>query len=186
MRQQKENLERLKGKKLKDMRQNLGAKRNPTSGPSFEAPDVADSAYRGGMSADKAIEELQTLKDKPFFMCLGFVKPPPPLQRSQKYWDLYNRDDISPPTALPKGSPDVAQTALTAWPELRAYLDIPDEGPLSETKAKELIHGYYACVSYIDAQVGRSPENSRRSRTEKNTVVELWGDHGFKLGDYNA
>jgi iduronate 2-sulfatase len=82
----------------------------------------------------------------------------------------------------PKNAPDIA---FTNWNELRSYSDIPDVGPCDETKTRELIHGYYACVSYTDAQVGKLLAELDALNLRKDTIVILWGDHGWKLGEYS-
>lgn len=155
------------------------------AGPSHEAPDVADNAYPDGMIADKAIKELQGLKDKPFFMAVGFHKPHLPFNAPARYWDHYDRDAIKLPTITdwPKNMPDIA---ASNWNELRAYSDIPVYGNLEDEKARTLIHGYYACVSYVDAQVGRLLDELDRLKLRDKTIVILWSDHGWKLGEYSA
>ena len=154
-------------------------------GPAFEGPDVPDSAYPDGMTCDKAIEELRRLKDKPFFLAAGFLKPHLPFNAPKKYWDLYSPADLELParSEWPENMPKVAGSD---WGELRAYTGIPKQGPVDETTMRKLIHGYYACVSYMDAQVGRVLAELDRLGLRDNTVVILWGDHGWKLGDYGA
>ena len=104
----------------------------------------------------------------------GFLKPHLPFNAPKKYWDLYRRDDIDPADNpfRPKGAPDAA---LHNWGELRAYYGIPQKGPLSEEDARKLIHGYYACTSYTDAQVGKLLNELDRLSIRDNTVVILWG-----------
>ena len=124
-------------------------------GPAFEAADVPDNAYHDGKDAEAAIRALNRLKDSnnPFFLALGFHKPHLPFNAPKKYWDMYNRDEI--PLASnnfePKG---VTEYSLTSFGELRTYFGMPQEGPVSDDQARQLIHGYYACVSYMDAQLG--------------------------------
>ncbi len=151
-------------------------------GPSVECGDVADGDYPDGMTCAKAIEEMRRLKDKPFFLAAGFMKPHLPFNAPRRYWDLYDRSRLAlPDPSQPKGAPDIA---FTSWGELRAYTDIPAKGDLDEAKTRELIHGYYACVSYVDALVGRLTAELERLGLRENTVVILWGDHGWKLGEY--
>ncbi len=154
-------------------------------GPAFEGPDVPDNAYQDGMTADKAIEELRRLKDKPFFLAAGFLKPHLPFNAPKKYWDLYSPDDLELPSRSdwPEDAPKLAGSD---WGELRAYTGIPQKGPVDDTTMRMLIHGYYACVSYMDAQVGRVLAELARLGLRENTIVVLWGDHGWKLGDYGA
>ncbi|UCD51195.1 MAG: sulfatase [Phycisphaerales bacterium] len=154
-------------------------------GPAYECADVADSAYADGTTADKAISDLRRLKrmDKPFFLATGFVKPHLPFNAPKKYWDLYERDkiDLADNPYRPKDAPDAA---IHNWGELRAYHAIPKQGPLSEEMARTLIHGYYACTSYTDAQIGRVLNELDRLGLSDNTIVVLWGDHGWNLGEH--
>ena len=156
-----------------------------TRGPAFEAADVPDNAYFDGMIADKAIDDLGRLKDsgKPFFLATGFMKPHLPFNAPKKYWDMYNRDDIdlADNPFRPNGAPDVA---LHNWVELRRYYNIPTKGPLDDDTARSLVHGYYTCVSYMDAQVGRVLDELDRLGLRDNTIVVLWGDHGWQLGEH--
>lgn len=151
-------------------------------GPAAEAADVEDDAYRDGAVANQAIKALRQSKGKPFFMCVGFAKPHLPFSAPQRYWDLYRREQfVVPDRKLPQGSP---QLAFTPWGELRLYQGIPKRGPLSDEKSQELMHGYAACVSYADAQLGKVIAELDRLNLRENTIVVLWGDHGYKLGDY--
>ncbi|MBN1291452.1 MAG: sulfatase [Candidatus Latescibacteria bacterium] len=154
-------------------------------GPAYEIADVPDNAYPDGAIADKAIADLRRLKDmgKPFFLAAGFMKPHLPFNAPRKYWDLYRREniDLADNPFRPKGAPDAA---LHNWGELRNYIGIPQEGPLSDDLARTLIHGYYACVSYTDAQIGRVLAELDRLGLSDNTIVVLWGDHGWQLGEH--
>jgi iduronate 2-sulfatase len=107
---------------------------------------------------------------------LPFVAP-------KKYWDLYDREAMGLPENyfLPEGAPELA---LSTWGELRAYSDIPKEGPVSDEKAIELAHGYYASVSFVDAQIGRLLDALEEEGLAEDTVVVLWSDHGWKLGEH--
>ncbi len=165
--------------------QKLAEKSERRAGPPFEAADVPDNAYFDGMVADKGISDLRRLKkmDRPFFLALGFFKPHLPFNAPKKYWDLYKREeiDLADNPFRPKGAPDAA---LHNWGELRAYHGIPQKGPLSDDMARTLIHGYYACVSYTDAQIGRVLAELERLGLKDNTIVILWGDHGWNLGEH--
>ena len=154
-------------------------------GPAYEAPDVADSDYPDGMVADQAIRELRRLRDEPFFLAAGFFKPHLPFNAPRKYWDLYSPDALEIPSQSdwPRGAPEIARSN---WGELRNYVGIPADGPVSEELARALIHGYYACVSYMDAQVGRVLDELASLGLAERTAVVLWGDHGWKLNDYRA
>lgn len=168
-------------KALIDSLKEAGSKRN---GPAFECADVEDEAYKDGRVAKYAIETLQNIKDKNFVMFLGLSKPHLPFNAPKKYWDLYNSDELKVPTKeVPKG---MANLALTNWGELRRYHGIPQEGLLNDELSRELKHGYYACVSYIDAQIGKVMNTLDQLDLRKNTIVILMSDHGWKLGEYGA
>lgn len=153
-----------------------------TKGPAFESAEVLDQAYRDGAVANQAVRALRRSKDKPFFMCVGFAKPHLPFCAPKRYWDLYQREQFDvPDRSLPENAPPLA---FTKWGELRAYQGIPAEGPISDEQTRELMHGYAACVSYADAQVGKVLAELGRLQLRKDTIVVLWGDHGYKLGNY--
>jgi len=154
-------------------------------GPAFEAADVPDEGYHDGKDAAAAIKELGRLSrlDRPFFMGLGFHKPHLPFNSPKRYWDLYERDAIQ--LAENPFEPDgVTPYSLTNFGELRAYFGMPDDGPIPDGMARELKHAYYACVSYVDAQFGRVVAELRRLGLYDDTVIMLWGDHGWKLGEH--
>jgi iduronate 2-sulfatase len=154
-------------------------------GPAFESADVPDDAYHDGRDADAAIQALRDLKDDSFFLAVGFHKPHLPFSAPTKYWDLYDPEALPGPatTQAPDG---VTDYSLTNFGELRGYTNIPDDGPISEDLARTLKHGYCACVSYMDAQVGRVMAELKRLGLDKDTMVVLWGDHGWKLGDHGS
>lgn len=155
-------------------------------GPSTECADVADNAYADGMIADEAIRRLRAAKERrgePFFMGVGFLKPHLPFCAPKKYWDLYRAEAFPLPAIKnpPAGAPEFAPTT---WGELRAYTDIPPTGPLDDAMTRHLIHGYHAAVSFMDAQLGRVLDALDETGLAKNTIVVLWGDHGWHLGDH--
>jgi arylsulfatase A-like enzyme len=168
---------------LTDQSKALARKSKKGSGPAFEAADVADNAYPDGADTDHAIKELNRLKDKPFFLAMGFYKPHLPFNSPRKYWDMYKPEHIklADNPFIPKNAPTYA---TTNWGELRNYYGIPRKGPCSDELARQLIHGYYACVSYIDAQIGRLLDELDRLNLSDKTVIILWGDHGWKLGEH--
>ena len=149
-----------------------------------ERVDGPDDVYKDGKIADEAIKTLQQIKNRPFFLAVGFYKPHLPFNAPARYWDLYDPGRITAPSDPdpPKGVPTLA---LHDSKELRGYLDIPNYGPLSEEKIRELQHGYYACISYMDAQVGRLLDELDRLQLTDRTTVILWGDHGYHLGEYD-
>ncbi|QEG35951.1 sulfatase [Bythopirellula goksoeyrii] len=156
--------------------------KNYVRGPAYESVEVPDNTYTDGIVADRAIEEIRKQDDRPLFLAVGFRKPHLPFVAPKKYWDLYNREDISLPSKdQPKGSAD---WAFANWGELRNYHDMPKKGYVSDNQGKALIHGYRACVSYADAQLGRVLAELDRQGLREDTLIVLWGDHGWKLGDY--
>ena len=175
------SMERRKKEALKNGATALEAS-SASKGPAVEIAEVGDDVYQDGAVAVQAIESLRKNKDKPFFICVGFAKPHLPFAAPKKYWDLYEREDFSvPDRKMPEGSPELV---FTKWNELRAYQGVNKEGPLSDELTRELKHGYAACVSYADAQVGRVMAELDRLGLRENTIVVLWGDHGYKLGDH--
>jgi arylsulfatase A-like enzyme len=156
-------------------------------GPPFEAADVADDGYHDGKDALAAIQELRRLaKGKaPFFLALGFHKPHLPFNAPKRYWDLYQPANL-PPAANPFEPEGVTEFSLTNYGELRGYFGVPKAGDIPQDMARSLVHGYCACVSYMDAQVGKVLEEVRELGIWEDTVVMLWGDHGWKLGEHNS
>ncbi|MBI4902695.1 MAG: sulfatase [Acidobacteria bacterium] len=154
-------------------------------GPPVEAGEVADDFYKDGQVANLAVKTLAELskKTEPFFLAVGFAKPHLPFVSPNKYWDMYDpaRIQLAPNPYRPKGAPEYA---LTTSGELRNYVGMPATGPIPVETARRLKHGYYAAVSYMDAQVGKVLDQLDRLGLEKNTVIVLWGDHGWKLGEH--
>jgi iduronate 2-sulfatase len=154
-------------------------------GAAYEAADVPDNRYPDGALADEAVRRLHEAKERggPFFMAVGFVKPHLPFCAPKKYWDLYDRASFTVPSRRtpPEGAPAFAPTT---WGELRQYADVPDRGPVSDDMARTLIHGYHAATSFMDAQLGRVLDALEKEGLAENTIVLLWGDHGWHLGDH--
>lgn len=162
------------------------AKQNKGVGPAYEVGDgVGDHEYADGQLADKVISDLRRFKkmDKPFFLTAGFVKPHLPFNAPKKYWDMYDRDEIDM-ADNPFAPKDAPKAAIHTWGELRSYHGIPAKGRLDDELARTLVHGYYACVSYTDALVGRVLDELDRLGLRKDTIVVLWGDHGWNLREH--
>lgn len=153
--------------------------------PSTECKDIPDDAYEDGAVAVQGIKYLEKLSksDKPFFIALGFHKPHLPFAAPKKYWDMYDREKIKI-DQFQQHAENSPKYAYQSWGELRNYSDIPAKGDLPIDKQKEVIHGYWASVSYVDAQIGKVLEKLKELGLDKNTIVVLWGDHGFHLGDH--
>ncbi|MHC4672000.1 MAG: sulfatase [Planctomycetota bacterium] len=152
-------------------------------GPSWEDPDVPDNALHDGKIAGRAIEVLSSIKDKPFFLAVGFKKPHLPFVAPKKYFDLYP-ENIIRLADNPYPPKDVPPFALITWGELRTYSDIPKKGPLTDDKARELVRAYNAATSYTDAQIGRVINHLDNLGLRDKTVIVLWGDHGWQLGEH--
>jgi iduronate 2-sulfatase len=127
--------------------------------------------------------ERLSQKDEPFFLAVGFFKPHLPFIAPKKYWDLYDHEKIQLPDNyhVPKDAP---KESIHSSGELRAYAGVPAKGPVSDASARNLIHGYYACVSYTDALIGKLLAELDRLELADNTIVVLWGDHGWNLGEH--
>jgi arylsulfatase A-like enzyme len=168
------------------LKENIGImEANEGSGPAYEKADVDDNAYFDGQIADRCIQDLRRLKDmdKPFFLAAGFLKPHLPFNAPSEYWDMYDPERIKLPDNpfRPEHAPDAS---MHNFGELRAYTNIPGNGPLSDSLTKRLIHGYFACVSYTDSQIGKLLLELKVLELDKNTVVIIWGDHGWNLGEH--
>jgi choline-sulfatase len=154
-------------------------------GPSFEVSPKPDDQLPDGATAAEAVKRLHELKSKgkPFFLAVGFLKPHLPFVAPKRYWDLYDPNTIPLPAIdhLPKGAPDFVGHNNS---ELHAYPGVPKEDPIPADFAKKLRHGYYACISYTDAQIGRLLDALDREGLADSTIIVLWGDHGWQLGDH--
>ncbi len=157
-------------------------------GAVWESPEAADDAYADGRVANRAVERLRALKqktDQPFFLAVGFARPHLPFSVPKKYWDLYAPRRLPMPgyEKAPAGAP---RYAVKRDVEINQYAPIPssaEHDPFPDTLARKLIHGYYAGVSYVDAQIGKVLKELAAQGLDKNTVVVLWGDHGYFLGE---
>ncbi len=153
----------------------------------YEAGDVDDEGYTDGLNALEAIQQLRRLKggENPFFLALGFYKPHLPFNAPKKYWDLYDRDGI--PMAENNFIPENLSNpySINKSPEVTTHYPWPDgAGIVSPESARTLKHGYYASVSYVDALVGKVLDELDRLELTKNTIVVLWSDHGWHLGEH--
>ncbi len=166
--------------------QKLGQIRSLPRGAAWENLEVPDNAYADGRIADAGIEKLRQAKarpDEPVFLALGFVKPHLPFTAPKKYWDLHDPAafPLASRTTPPDGAPAYAGKTLG---ELNNYKPVPENPPLSDDLQRSLIHGYYASVSFMDAQLGRVLDELDRLELTQKTIIVLWGDHGWHLGDH--
>lgn len=164
------------------------------AGPISECIDTPDNAYIDGALAEAGVSQIKSLSisKNPFFLAVGFKKPHLPFIAPKKYWDLYNEKDIklAPNPSHPK---DLPLDAVDRFPfELGLYSDVINLAEKLKTEGKtdfpadfaqKLKHGYFACVSYIDAQIGKLLNALKETGQDKHTIVILWGDNGFHLGE---
>ncbi len=154
-------------------------------GPAYESADVPDHAYPDGYNTELAIatmNDMLTNEDKPFFLGLGFKLPHLDWVAPKKYWELYDPAQI--PMATHTDSPDGgAAMGLHASFELRTRHGIPKDGPIEGELARTLKHAYLASVSYVDAQIGKMLTALEEAGVRENTVIIVWSDHGWHLGD---
>jgi len=154
----------------------------------YECADVPDTAYVDGLTANLAIKKLGELKKRgePFFLGVGFFKPHLPFTSPKKYWDLYNEDEIStaPFAAIPENS---SKASLHGSGEFNQYKLGEEKASLnanvSDEYARKVRHAYFACVSFVDAQIGKVLDELEKQGLAENTIVVIWGDHGWHLGD---
>lgn len=156
--------------------------------PPYEAGQVGDDGYPDGLTAELAVQQLEKLgsKGQPFFLGVGFFKPHLPFTAPQQYWDLYNEEDI-PLTPSPGLPANTNKASLHESVEFNQY-KMGDEKaslqkPVSDAYARKLRHGYYASISYVDAQIGKVLTALHKKGLDKNTIIIVWGDHGYHLGD---
>ncbi len=164
----------------------IGSKKN---GPVYECADVPDDTYQDGATAELAVKTIRELanRDQPFFLAVGFSRPHLPFVAPEKYWDLYDQKaiELAPNPYLAKNSPEYAVN--TDDGEMRGYQGVPWKGQaIPDELARKLKHAYYACVSYVDACLGRVLAELDAQGVRDDTIVILWGDHGWKLGEHGC
>lgn len=149
-----------------------------------EKADVDDDAHLEGIFTNLAVDALESFRNNqtPFFLAVGYFRPHLPFVAPTRYWEMYDRKDFYP-IAQPDRPADAPEIAFHNNNELRGYNDIPDEGPIPVEKAMELRHGYYASISYVDAQIGRLMDKLEELGLRENTIIVFWSDHGFHLGE---
>jgi iduronate 2-sulfatase len=161
-------------------------KRGQEKAAATEAADVPDDAYIDGRVAELACRRLRELgrQSRPFFLAVGIRRPHLPFSAPKRYWDLYDAAKLTRVSHAkpPQGAPTIALHPST---ELRGYTDMPKQGEWTSEQIATLRHGYYAATSYADAQIGRVFEELRAQGLDKNTIVVVWSDHGFHLGEHD-
>ena len=182
---EKNNLDRAKTRKAMIAKYGAVAKFGLASGVAYESADVSDNTYSDGYNTELAIatmKEMAAKNDKPFFLGLGFNKPHLNWVSPKKYWDLYDREKIKLATQT-EGPENGATMGLHPSFELRVRSGIPKQGPIDKELAITLKHAYLACVSYVDAQIGKMIEALEKEGLRENTIIIVWSDHGWHLGD---
>jgi len=153
----------------------------------FERGPDDERLYPDALTADKTIEDLRQLAESktPFFLASGFIRPHLPFAVPERYWKMYDPQTLPfPPVNPPPGGVPEEQAMKGVSGELRAYLEIPPEGPFDEATARNIIHGYHASVSFIDTQVGRVLDEIERLGLQENTLVVVTADHGWNLAEH--
>ena len=150
----------------------------------YQNSSNAPSSMRDHDVATKAVAKLGDLKNQqPFFYGVGFVRPHLPFVAPDEYWDLYNVSDLVYPEMITEPVNGLSYS-YEGWNELRTYGGMPQSGPVTANQEQNLIHGYYACVSFVDDQVGRLMDALEAEGLASNTIVVVWGDHGYHLGNH--
>ena len=163
------------------------------TGPAWEAADVHDSLYYDGAQNELTKRTLTRLAkmDKPFYMGLGYFRPHLPFTAPKKYWDLYDATNI-PLAVNPKIPENAPIQSMNSMYELRHYdgfshINHPTKtANISLDTIRTLKHGYYASVSYVDALLGDLTKHMKDIGIYENTIIIVWGDHGWKLGEHNS
>jgi iduronate 2-sulfatase len=163
------------------------------TGPAWEAADVHDTLYYDGAQTELAKNALTRLSqsEKPFFMGLGYFRPHLPFAVPKKYWDMYDPTNmpLPPNPEIPEGAP---LHSMNSMYELRHYDGFNHIGHptssyrMSEDTIRTLRQGYYASVTYVDALIGDLIAHLKEIGIYENTIIVIWGDHGWKLGDHNS
>lgn len=168
--------------------QKLGQIQSLPRGAAFESPAAADEEYADGRVAAETIRRLQAAHARrskdgtPFFIAAGFVRPHLPFSAPKRYWKMFDPQTlpVPPVDTAPKGAPAVA---VKRGGEIKAYKPVPEQGPIDAMLQRQLIHGYYASTAFVDAQIGKVLSELSRLGLDQDTIIVLWGDHGFHLGD---
>lgn len=158
-----------------------GGPRKYTNVPMCEARDVPDEAYYDGRVAAEAVRVLGQVKGETFFLAVGFWKPHAPFNAPKKYWDLYDREKLPPlDPQRPADAPEIA------FHDSREILGLPGPNRVKLTPEQELEmrHGYFANISYLDAQLGKVLDALDASGVADRTILLFMGDHGYHIGEH--
>ena len=190
----KAHIQKLRNEAKANGIKNLGKYLRDTFKPPFEKTDAPDDAYVDGalaMYANKFLGEYKPEYNEPFFLAVGFKRPHLPFTAPKKYWDMYNpsKFEIAKFQQNSKNGPSIAYHSsgeLRSYitPEISYEISKNNRVILSDEFQKDLIHGYYASTSFIDAQIGKIVDKLKETGLHKNTIIVIWGDHGWHLGDH--
>jgi uncharacterized sulfatase len=157
-----------------------GEKRNLTDGKLkwcwWQAREGTDDDQEDGQIAKKAVELIKTKRDKPFFLAVGFKKPHDPFVAPKKYFDMYPLEACNPPVVPEGWQPPYDHTLPSQTTIFNKF---------SDQDKREFLRSYYACTSFMDAQVGRLLDALKESGQLDNTLIVFFGDHGYHLGEHN-
>ena len=162
-----------------EFQNNAGKKQRPAA----RGLDLPDAAYQDGAMTDTVIKTLRTVKDKPFFFAVGFLKPHLPFWAPKKYFDLYDSKKIPHPDW---GAAPDSPSFHPSFELMQQYGHHPEAGLEDPAFRRHLKHGYAACVSFVDAQIGRILDEVKALGLDDNTIIVLWGDHGWHLGEHRV
>jgi uncharacterized sulfatase len=140
----------------------------------YQAAEGNDEEQTDGMVATEGIKLLEQHKDDPFFLALGFFRPHTPHTAPKKYFNMYSTDKIHIPGNLDEDLKDIPKMAL--WK--------PSTSEMEESELKELVRGYYASITFMDAQLGRVLDKLEELDLVRNTIIVISGDHGFSMGQH--
>ncbi|MDF1658974.1 MAG: sulfatase [Verrucomicrobiales bacterium] len=146
---------------------------------SWLAADGADEEQTDGMITTEAIRIMKEKKDEPFFLGVGFFRPHTPFVAPKKYFDLYPLEEMRLPYAPTDDREDIPTAAFAH------NCPIPNYG-LDEPTLLKALQAYYACVSFVDAQVGRLLDALDEFGIAEKTIVVFWSDHGYHLGEHDG
>ncbi|MDB4752538.1 sulfatase-like hydrolase/transferase [Winogradskyella sp.] len=173
---------------------NLGKFLRDTYKPPFEKTDAPDDAYVDGaltVQANKFLDQYKLESNKPFFLAVGFKRPHLPFTAPKRYWEMYDQSKfkIAEFQENSKNGPSIAYHSsgeLRSYitPEISYEISKNNRVELSEEFQRDLIHGYYASTSFIDAQIGKIVDKLKETGLDQNTIILIWGDHGWHLGDH--
>ncbi len=157
-----------------------GERRNLTNGVKswcyWQAAEGTDDDQQDGQITKKAVELIKAKRDKPFFMAVGLHKPHDPFVAPKKYFDMYPLEDCDPPLVPNGWKPPFAHSLPSSAGVFEKF---------SDNDKREFLRSYYACTSFMDAQIGRLLDALQETGQMDNTLIVFFGDHGYHLGEHN-